>query len=313
MLQYSCYFLFIFFIAAAAASIQTVLEKTDDPFVYYDLTKFVNNKGAGEGGSLDRLGNHFVCDAVIQRQPQQDVLDVGGMRFRLTRDTKGHDNARGQGQVITLDRHLGGLYLLVSVSHGPLTTQVVVTHQDGQQVSTTLQLPDWQVNQDTRHATMECRVSTGARGWLMAVPVYLDPSRPVSHLTLPYADNLHVFGLTGLVGTPVKVTTIDGGRQLVVHNTGPEWLRVHVRVSIGRLVETLQPGTVGRRLAPGMRRMVDGLRVRTLFRERKPRWVQVDVIQDDKLIGRESVLMLLGEPSPEYDSMYDIYSFSPHV
>lgn len=278
----------------------------DTKFVQYDLEKFLNNKGFAPDGNLDDLGNHFVCDSV-----KSNSVQIGTIPYTISK--KAHrDNAFAQGQVITVNESLGALYLLVTASHGPVRAQIVVTYQDGSTTSTLLQVPDWQVAKITTYDAISCTVNTGATGYLLSMAVYIDPKKPVSHLTLPYASGtlrptLHLFGLTGVTSTAAHVVsavaTSDFDEQqetssrcqyikVRVHNTGTQWLQdIKVEIS-GPLLKTKQPGKITK-LAPGSISQSRAL-IHTLRRKPTPTAVFVRLYKDEILLDEQVVTVNIG-------------------
>lgn len=232
-------------------------------FYQYDISRIVNNHGLGEGSDFDGLKSGLTCP-----KDASNRITVGTIPFHVP-NKDGKDNALSQGQVLSLEhKQLGGLYLLVSVSHGPLQAHVVVSYDDGDQDVTTLEVPDWQVDHPHQlwHDNVVCEASTGARANLIALPVHVDPQRTVSHLSLPYTNwlgsfrpILHIFGVTGLLAP----SHLDQSLQIVsarprgksilavrLHNTGTTWLDDIVVLAAGRLIETKEAGT-RTWLAPG--------------------------------------------------------------
>lgn len=289
----------------------------DTRFVQYDLEKFINNKGFGPDGNLDDLGNHFVCDLPAAG----NSIQIGTIPYTIT-EKRQRDNVYAQGQVITINASLGALYLLVTASHGPIRAQIVVTYQDGSTSSTLLQVPDWVAPKITTYDVIPCKVNTGATGYLLSMPVYIDPAKPVSHLTLPYASGtlcptLHIFGLTGVTSTVAHVVSAvatsdfeeeeeddddeqPGGSSssryqyinVRVHNTGTQWLAdINVEIS-GPLLETKQPGKIVK-LAPGSISRARVL-IHTLHRKPTRTAIIVRLYKDENLLDEQVVTVNVG-------------------
>ncbi|KAF7724200.1 hypothetical protein EC973_001219 [Apophysomyces ossiformis] len=246
-----------------------------DDFVQLDLSKFVNNRGFGQGGDFDGLGNYFKCKQLLS----SSSLNVGTIPFKtriaIEGEVQQQDNAMARGQVITLPNdYFGALYMLVSANHGPVMTKMVVTYQDGSQSTTTLTIPDWQVQRMDRYNSIPCQVNTGATGALFSVPVFVDPSKALSHLTFPYTDTLggfrpalHVFAITLVRESDIRIiqarsTTRWTGKQenqvieVQLHNSASVWGK-DIQVEIdGPLVKTAEPGRIVT-IAPGHLQKVD--------------------------------------------------------
>jgi hypothetical protein len=262
----------------------------------FDLV--INNLGASHGGDFDGLGNRFVCDELASSEYR-----IGSLFFKTTR--KQFDNAMCRGQVLTLpNQSLGGMYMLGSVNHGPVTTKMVVAYKDGTQTTTTLNIPDWQVRHTEQIERLDlapCRLNTGAEGQLFLIPLLVDPTKNVSHLTFPYTDTLgwfrpalHVFGITALPANDgVTVVAAKGTRrtyisrsgreyQIVmvrVHNTSPAWIDEGYVSIMGTLLKTHKRGRV-KKLAPGHIVSVE-VTIRTLRTTMEKTSILVDVTDND--------------------------------
>ncbi|CAO3628160.1 unnamed protein product [Mucor hiemalis] len=281
-----------------AATQYTFNTKVSAAQSYIDLDGYLNNKGvSGEGSDFDGAGNYFTCPLLSK----DTAISFGGIGFQLSEDNNQHyDNVISLGQIITLPKQqLGGIYMLTSVSHGPITANVVVVYQDGTTTTTVINIPDWQVRHSTqieRIDILPCRISNGFTASLASTPLLLDPSKTVSHLVLPYTNPhgsfkpvLHVFGITTVaMSEGVKVISAKGTRrwsedrgeyQIItvrVHNTSPNWasdLSVFIE---GALLKTKYHGNI-KRLAPGHIVTVD-VAILTLRRKREPTDIYVEVL-----------------------------------
>ncbi|KAG2198821.1 hypothetical protein INT47_000737 [Mucor saturninus] len=289
MLRYFVWCLIVQFTVSALT--QCPFRTTDHTFI--SLNKHLNNRGAsGTGSNLDGTGVYFTC-------PLKSSVTVGTVKYELPQHET-QDNTVCLGQVIPLpNRHLGALSLLVSVNHGPITTNMVIIYNDGSQTSTSLSLPDWQVrhaSQITRLDTLPCRISNGFEGTLMSIPLVIDPTKVASHLILPYTNPigsfrpaLHLFAITATHVTPsgVNIISAKGTRrwwenkpyQIVavkVQNTSPYWVRDLSIFIEGSLLKTKYHGVV-RRLAPGHIMTVD-VAILTLRKKMEPTQILVEVI-----------------------------------
>lgn len=243
---------------------------------YINLDLFVNNKGAkGPGSDFDGAGSYFNCPLL-----SSSSLNVGNIKYKLNHDNE-HDNMMSRGQIITLpNKSFGAIYLLGSVNHGPITTEITLVYQDGSKSITTLNLPDWQVrytDQIHRIDHIPCPLNNGASAILMSVPLLADPSKNVSHILFPYNDPLgyytpalHVFAMTGITSSNSKnnsglqVVSAKGSRRwwennrqkeypivtIRVQNTGIEWIKDASILIKGPLFKTQYHGHI-KRLAPG--------------------------------------------------------------
>lgn len=281
-----------------AATQYTFNTKVSAAQSYIDLDGYLNNKGvSGEGSDFDGAGNYFTCPLLSK----DTAISFGGIGFQLSEDNNQHyDNVISLGQIITLPKQqLGGIYMLTSVSHGPITANVVVVYQDGTTTTTVINIPDWQVRHSTqieRIDILPCRISNGFTASLASTPLLLDPSKTVSHLVLPYTNPhgsfkpvLHVFGITTVaMSEGVKVISAKGTRrwsedrgeyQIItvrVHNTSPNWasdLSVFIE---GALLKTKYHGNI-KRLAPGHILTVD-VAILTLRKKREPTDIYVEVL-----------------------------------
>lgn len=284
------YFLLLLLVQYAIAVSQCPFRSTNDTFI--SLDKLLNNKGAsGTGSNFDGTGVYFTC-------PLKGSVTVGTVKFKLSQHET-FDNTICLGQVIPLsNRNLGAIYVLASVNHGPITTNIVVVYSDGSQSTTVLSLPDWQVRhakQITRLDISPCRISNGFDGTLVSIPLVLNPVKSISHLLLPHTNSigsfrpaLHIFGITTAhVTHGVKVISAKGtGRwwenrpyQIIavkIQNTSPSWVRDLSVFIEGSLLKTKYHGTI-KRLAPGHVVIVD-VAILTVRRKMEPTQILVEVI-----------------------------------
>ncbi|CEP15883.1 hypothetical protein [Parasitella parasitica] len=266
--------IYLKFIAASLILLLQCVQARDD---YINLDMFLNNRGAqGPGSDFDGAGNYFSCPALSSTRAS---LSVGNVRYKLDVSRNQQDNMMSRGQIITLpNRPYAGLYLLASVNHGPITTDVTLIYQDGSRSTTTLELPDWQVrytDQIHRIDHRPCRLHNGAAALLMSAPLLADPAKNASHLVFPDANGplgsftpaLHVFAMTGIApsssSSGLRVVSAKGTRRwwekarneypivtVRVQNTGLEWVRDASVFVKGDLFRTQYHGHI-RRLAPG--------------------------------------------------------------
>lgn len=284
-------FLLCLLVQYTIAVSQCPFRAANDTFI--SLDKHLNNKGAsGTGSNLDGTGVYFTC-------PLKDSVTIGTVKFQLSQHET-LDNTICLGQVIPLpNRHLGALYLLGSVNHGPITTNIVVVYNDGSQSTTVVSIPDWQVrhaSQITRLDVFACRISNGFDGTLLSIPLVLNPAKVASHLILPntnpigsFKPSLHLFAITATHITQggVKVISAKGTArwwenrpyQIVavkLQNTSPYWVRDLSVFIEGSLLKTKYHGVV-RRLAPGHIVTVD-VAILTVRKKIEPTQILVEVI-----------------------------------
>ncbi|KAI8335348.1 alpha-L-fucosidase-domain-containing protein [Chlamydoabsidia padenii] len=179
-------------------------------------------------------------------------FQIGNVPFQLIPQDHPHNEATASGQVITLPKQpLGALYLLVAVNHGPVTsTHLAITYQDGSISSTIIDVPDWQISQPKdiqRLDHVSCQTNrAGVNGTLFLVPLFVDPAKTVSHLTLPYtypvgsfAPTLHTLAITAYPAQGVHVISLSPTEhgsefeyvRVRLHNTSPYFLS-QLKVSI---------------------------------------------------------------------------------
>lgn len=245
----------------------------DNEAIQIDLNSYLNNRGAsGYGSNFDGAGTYYKCPFL-----SLPFISMGTIDFKLSQNN-GYDNVVSLGQSIPIHNiQLGAIYLLGSVSHGPITTHIVIVYQDGSQSTTVLNIPDWQVQhaqQIDRFDILPCQLSNNAQAILASIPLVVDPSKSVSHLILPYTSQvgwfkpaLHLFGITVVPAQKkkVKIISAKGTRrwwensntrqyQMVtvkIHNTSPDWVSDDLSVFIeGSLLKTKYHGNI-KRLAPG--------------------------------------------------------------
>lgn len=249
------------------------LASIDQDYLFIDLQKVVNNQGYGEqGGNLDGLGNHFSCPDLVSSSR------IGTIPFALTDSKNKNNDATAAGQVITLPkRRLGALYLLATTTHGPVTSShLAITYQDGSILSTIIDIPDWQVSQAKdieRLDLMSCETNhRGINGSVFLVPLYVDPAKSVSHLTLPYTSSvgsfgstLHTFAITALPATPggAKILSMWATSEFETSGAAEfelKWFRARVQNTsprfLARLKISIEGATVVKqdalhRLGPG--------------------------------------------------------------
>lgn len=237
------------------------LASIDQDYIFIDLQKIYNNRGYGEQGSnLDGLGNHFSRPDFVS-SPR-----IGTIPFAVV-DSKNNDNdATAAGQVITLPkRRLGALYLLATATHGPVTSShLAITYQDGSISSTIIDIPDWQVSQAKdieRLDLMSCETNhRGINGSVFLVPLYVDPAKPVSHLTLPYTSSvgsfgptLHTFAITALPATPggAKILSMWASSEFETSGAAEfelKWFRARVQNTSPRFLSHLKITIEGARV-----------------------------------------------------------------
>jgi hypothetical protein len=255
----------------------SALAATDNN-IHINLDKYLNNEGAsGYGSNFDGAGTYFRCPTL-----SSNTVSMGTIDFKLSTND-GYDNAVCLGQTITVpNTNFGAIYLLGSVSHGPITTNINIIYQDGTQSTTVLNIPDWQIQhaqQIERFDILPCRLSNGVVATLASIPLLVDPAKPVSHLILPYTSQvgwfqpaLHIFGITAVPASSsaVKIISAKGKRrwwenstrrqyQMVavkIHNTSPNWVSDLSVFIEGSLLKTKYHGNI-KRLAPGHVVMVD--------------------------------------------------------
>ncbi|KAI8378536.1 alpha-L-fucosidase-domain-containing protein [Blakeslea trispora] len=263
------------------------------------LESFFNNKGgSGPGSNLDGAEHYFDCPAF-----KLSTLSIGNIDFSLSTG-KEYDNIVSQAQIIPLNTsYLGAIYLLSTVNHGPLTSDIIVVYQDGTYSTTTLNLPDWQVShaqQIHRLDHLTCSLGHGVNGYLFLTPVFVDPAKKASHIRLPLTNSigsfspaLHIFGITTISAKASGLSVIaakgtqrwrqshDGKRsyQIItvrVHNTSPDWIQdanVHIT---GALMRTHYFGNIAQ-LAPGHVLNID-VAISTLKKQRGKQEILVDVV-----------------------------------
>ncbi|KAI8078705.1 alpha-L-fucosidase-domain-containing protein [Halteromyces radiatus] len=208
--------------------------------IFIDLTKVVNNRGFGiHDGNFDGLDQYFTCSILTQQQPS---MYIGNIPFQPIHSSNKFNDATARGQVITLPkRTLGALYLLASASHGPVTTShLAVTYQDGSISSTILDIPDWQVAQPEHIHRLDrtsCQINTQVNGSLYLVPLYVDPAKTVSHLTLPYtypvgsfAQTLHIFAITAFPASTSHAVHIISATPTLqwIQQESSQWIKVRI-------------------------------------------------------------------------------------
>ncbi|KAI9470089.1 MAG: alpha-L-fucosidase-domain-containing protein [Benjaminiella poitrasii] len=266
------------------------------------IQPFLNNKGAsGPGSDFDGAGTYFQCS-----QLSNTNLTVGNIDFSLPSTTTTYDNVLCQGQILTLsswsNKQLGALYVLGAAHHGPLTTDLTLVYKDGTQVTTTVNLPDWQTpahHLRRFHQPLDCQLSNGATGQLFAIPLLVDSSRAISHLVLPdhgrlgsFRPALHIFAITGIsTNQPLVVISARGTRRwktltsypivnVLIQNTGTDWMRT-ITISVsGELLRTEHEGRIDC-LGPGQLMSVD-VAVHHLRRRTRRMSVLIEVTANDK-------------------------------
>lgn len=268
-------------------AIQYNFDTSNDTFI--NLNNYLNNKGSsGPGSNFDGTGSYFMCT--------NKYITVGTINYQLT--SQKFDNVISLGQIIPLpSQKVGGMYLLGSVNHGPLTSSIVIVYQDGSQTTTTLNIPDWQVkhkDQMSRLHIHSCPLNTGYLGHLFSVPLLVNPNLHLSHLLLPYTHpigtflpSLHIFSIATLPITNIKVVAVKGTREWVsesklyqiisvtIHNTSPDWVNdIYVSLTAS-LLKTKYRGYM-KSLAPGHHVTVQ-VAVLSLQKVREFRQVLVEV------------------------------------
>lgn len=277
-------------------------QKNDTIFI--DLSKYLNNKGAsGHGSNFDGTGAYF-------KHPIPS--SIGTISFQLPpAENPSLDNIVSLSQTIPLPSlSLGGIYLLCAVNHGPLVANLVIVYQDGSHTTTTLNLPDWQVqhtHQITRLDLISHPLNTNYNGTLLSVPLLLDPSKPVSHLSLPYTNpigsfrpSLHIFAITALTTTSnIKIISVKGttrwyqdkpSYQIIsvdLHNTSPHWLLSTSILIYGALLKTKHEGRLNR-LAPGHKATIEVV-IYTLRKTREPTDILIELLNTNRNLIMEPV------------------------
>lgn len=254
------------------------------------MDKYLNNKGAsGPGSNFDGTGTYFKCSTDYK---------IGTLDFKYT-DHKDFDNIVSLGQMIPLpNEHFGAIYLLGSVNHGPITTNIAIFYQDGTQTMTSLNIPDWQVqhiDQITRLDLYRCSTNAGYAATMFSIPLLTDATKPVSHLILPYTNpigsyqpSLHLFGITAIPSKKtIKIISVIGTTRwwekslyqiitVSIHNTSPDWIHDTSIFIKGTLLKTKYHGYI-KRLAPGHKVTVDVV-ILNLRKKREKVQVLVQVV-----------------------------------
>ncbi|GAA5814224.1 hypothetical protein MFLAVUS_007718 [Mucor flavus] len=288
-------YLYLILLVQYTLAVQYTFDTSNDSFI--NLRNHLNNKGtSGPRSNFDGTGSYFMCDN------NKEDITVGTINYQLTATSQTKfDNVVSLGQIIPLPaHHVGGMYLLGAVNHGPLTADLVIVYADGSQTVTTLNIPDWQVkhtDQITRLDIHSCPLNTGYHGHLFSVPLLVNPALPLSHLLLPYTNpigsflpSLHIFSIATLPPVAdLKVVAAKGTREwvseskpyqiitVIVQNTSPAWISdAYVSVTAS-LLKTKYRGHI-KRLAPGHHVTVQ-VAVSTIQKKRESRRVSV-VVED---------------------------------
>lgn len=273
---------------------------------YINLKPFLNNKGAsGPGSNFDGLDTFATCFS------KDDPFTIGNMDFKLSY-TKEYDNILCGGQNITFPRQrYGGIYILGAVNHGPITTPITLVYQDGSQYTTTLNLPDWQVDypqQIHRIDHTPCALSNRNNATLLLIPLLVDPSKQLSHMLLPvnpgvgsFQPALHIFGITTVSEKIINILAVKGTQRwwersktkeypivsVRLQNTSPQWMQDLTVYVKGPLFKTQYHGYI-KRLAPGHVVNVD-VAIHTIRKDRFKSSIDVEVYDEEKLISSTSL------------------------
>jgi hypothetical protein len=232
-----------------------------------DIDQWCNNKAFGDGSDFDGFGTFYSGS-------MKDNKNYLLLNYNTNLQTQRYDNMIANGQVIPFsgNKSVVALYMLVSASHGPLTTAVKVTYSDGSQDTTTLSLPDWQdafANQMERYQVFQYPISIKNRkGALLSVPIFVNPTKSPVHLNLPQHDadayeTMHIFSMTAyssssndnVIIASAQSTNewINSNQQIVqvkVHNASPYWIRNASVKANNKDVITIKEGFV-EAIAPG--------------------------------------------------------------
>lgn len=256
-----------------AVSVQEENGESDggnDPVVHYDLSQWMNNRGFGNSnspGNFDGANNYFA-------QGDSATIYVGAVPY-LTRMGERYDNIEAGNQTLSFNKSqtLGALHLLVSSSYGPVRSNVKVNYEDGTYSNTQLTVPDWQVqfhNQIDRIDLLDWKLEGNPatiQGALFSVPVYTDPTKAASSITIETLKGLHIFAATAYPSKGLRIVSArpttqwqDNPRNKIVRvriqNTAPSWAK-SIRVEIsGSGINTMQEGLL-RSLAPGHIRSIN--------------------------------------------------------
>lgn len=223
------------------------------------LKQYLNNKAFGAGGDVDHIGTAFTTKKTTELPGNYTYSEFDNVEISNT------------GKVISLGKvaSLGALYVLASVSHGPLTIDASVIYDDNTQDTTTLSIPDWQdehVNEMQRYKVIQYPLSNGRQGALFQIPIYTNPLKTPTELQFSSPNNskasLHLFTVTaypvkGVIVSDVKVTNEWRNKKdqvllVELHNTGTSWVRnatIHVTSDFVKtvkhgLAELIAPGHV---------------------------------------------------------------------
>ncbi|ORX59039.1 glycoside hydrolase [Hesseltinella vesiculosa] len=226
----------------------------------------MNNRGFGLNSDFDGMQHYFSCPELSDK----NQLHVGSVPFRLGMNAHQQNEVTARGQVITLATQesasaIGAVYLLVSVSHGPVAVPLTLTYQDGSSSTTLLDIPDWKLTTPKHHITrldpLICQTNgQPEHGFLFLAPLAAEPSKRLSYLTMPatypigwMAPALHMLAITTFPATSktIRIVSVQPSSELHhephqsyrllrirLHNIGPEWLH---RIRIENAGQPLLP------------------------------------------------------------------------
>ncbi|KAG2237616.1 hypothetical protein INT48_004519 [Thamnidium elegans] len=259
--------LFILYLATAFISHHTIYAKSvpssvlDTLYHTIDIDPWINNKGFGSTANFDDSGTYF-----------DGNLDTSGLliKYNTNHGTQKYDNIKSNGQMVPLKNSpLGAIYMLVSASHGPMTTSVNITYTDGSQDATVLSIPDWQdkfVNQMDRYQVLTYPTNIeGRQASIFSAPIFVNPFKIPAYLILPLASKeyktMHVFAVTAYDSSNAITASVESTDEWInetdqvilikIHNTSPFWIKdVTVKISSPDNVKTVKEGSL-EAIAPG--------------------------------------------------------------
>ncbi|KAI8331058.1 glycoside hydrolase superfamily [Chlamydoabsidia padenii] len=175
------------------------------PVIHLNLANQFNHRAFGDGANVDGFGQHYLSQ---HKEPQE--LSIGGGLITFANpipsrsgDTsfdniciQGNDKPHLVYEFSNSTPPIGGLYLLISSSHGPVITNVKILYQDASLSVSRLVIPDWQQEKDLDQVEkwdgLTRPVSNSdTLGGIYSIPVYLDPARTVIsiEITIPSQES----------------------------------------------------------------------------------------------------------------------------